>query len=92
VKEREEEIAQLRKHLADYTAKVTELLFMWCCFPVYLLTTNNPWQEAQILSDKYMLEKRISYMRMVSVCVFWKCIVKCLLCHKLLTIGVSVLP
>ncbi|KAK3163670.1 hypothetical protein QOZ80_1AG0006650 [Eleusine coracana subsp. coracana] len=41
VKEREEEIAQLRKHLADYSAK-----------------------EAQILSDKYMLEKRIAYMRM----------------------------
>ncbi|KAL6626571.1 hypothetical protein ACP70R_030297 [Stipagrostis hirtigluma subsp. patula] len=41
VKEREEEIAQLRKHLADYSVK-----------------------EAQILNDKYMLEKRIAYMRM----------------------------
>ncbi|XP_066314051.1 uncharacterized protein [Miscanthus floridulus] len=41
VKEGEEEIAQLRKHLADYSVK-----------------------EAQILDDKYKLEKRISYMRM----------------------------
>ncbi|KAG0536963.1 hypothetical protein BDA96_03G107200 [Sorghum bicolor] len=41
VKEGEEEIAQLRKHLADYSVK-----------------------EAQILDDKYKLEKRIAYMRM----------------------------
>ncbi|XP_066305953.1 uncharacterized protein [Miscanthus floridulus] len=41
VKEGEEEIAQLRKHLADYSVK-----------------------EAQILNDKYKLEKRIAYMRM----------------------------
>ncbi|KAL6847736.1 hypothetical protein ACP4OV_021864 [Aristida adscensionis] len=41
VKEREEEIAQLRKHLADYSVK-----------------------EAQILDDKYQLEKRIAYMRL----------------------------
>ncbi|RLM93230.1 uncharacterized protein C2845_PM08G07470 [Panicum miliaceum] len=42
VKEGEEEIKQLKKHLADYTVK-----------------------EAQILTDKYMLEKRIAYMRLV---------------------------
>ncbi|RLN21923.1 uncharacterized protein C2845_PM07G04180 [Panicum miliaceum] len=41
VKEGEEEIKQLKKHLADYTVK-----------------------EAQILTDKYMLEKRIAYMRL----------------------------
>ncbi|TVU22275.1 hypothetical protein EJB05_31959 [Eragrostis curvula] len=41
VKENEEEIAQLKKHLADYSMK-----------------------EAKILDDKYMLEKRIAYMRM----------------------------
>ncbi|KAF0898952.1 hypothetical protein E2562_012650 [Oryza meyeriana var. granulata] len=41
VKENEEEIAQLRKHLADYAVK-----------------------QAQILSDKYMLERRIAQMRM----------------------------
>jgi hypothetical protein len=39
-------------------------------FSFHSLTTNNTCQEAQILSDKYMLEKRITYMRMVSVCVF----------------------
>jgi len=41
VKEGEEEIKQLKKHLADYTVK-----------------------EARILTDKYMLEKRIAYMRL----------------------------
>ncbi|CAL4957652.1 unnamed protein product [Urochloa decumbens] len=41
VKEGEEEITRLKKHLADYSVK-----------------------EAQILNDKYMLEKRIAYMRM----------------------------
>ncbi|TKW12995.1 hypothetical protein SEVIR_5G071300v4 [Setaria viridis] len=41
VKEGEEEIARLKKHLADYSVK-----------------------EAQILSEKYTLEKRIAYMRM----------------------------
>ncbi|KAF8723972.1 hypothetical protein HU200_020975 [Digitaria exilis] len=40
VKEGEEEIALLKKHLADYSVK-----------------------EAQILSDKCILEKRIAYMR-----------------------------
>ncbi|XP_010230339.1 uncharacterized protein LOC100836432 isoform X2 [Brachypodium distachyon] len=40
-KEQEEEIAQLRNHLANYSVK-----------------------EAQILKDKYTLEKRIAYMRM----------------------------
>jgi hypothetical protein len=42
VKDHEEEIAQLRKHLDNYLVK-----------------------EAKILNDKYMLEKRISYMRVV---------------------------
>ncbi|KAG6511590.1 hypothetical protein ZIOFF_029663 [Zingiber officinale] len=41
VREHEEEIAQLRKHLADYSIK-----------------------EAQIRNEKYVLEKRIAYMRM----------------------------
>nr|CAB3464218.1 unnamed protein product [Digitaria exilis] len=41
VKEHEEEIAQLRRHLSDYSVK-----------------------EAQILSEKHVLEKRIAYMRM----------------------------
>ncbi|XP_020268739.1 uncharacterized protein LOC109844188 isoform X2 [Asparagus officinalis] len=41
VREREEEIALLRKHLADYSVK-----------------------EAQIHNEKYVLEKRIAYMRM----------------------------
>uniref|UniRef100_A0ACD5VF53 Uncharacterized protein n=1 Tax=Avena sativa TaxID=4498 RepID=A0ACD5VF53_AVESA len=40
VKDHEEEIAQLRKHLDNYLVK-----------------------EAKILNDKYMLEKRIAYMR-----------------------------
>ncbi|XP_015699329.1 uncharacterized protein LOC102716464 isoform X2 [Oryza brachyantha] len=41
IKENEEEITQLRKHLADYSVK-----------------------QSQILSDKYMLERRIAQMRM----------------------------
>ncbi|GAU45555.1 hypothetical protein TSUD_27560 [Trifolium subterraneum] len=41
VREREEEIILLRKHLADYSAK-----------------------EAQIRNEKYVLEKRIAYMRL----------------------------
>lgn len=41
VRENEEEIAQLKKHLADYSIK-----------------------EAQIRNEKYVLEKRIAYMRM----------------------------
>ncbi|URE34382.1 hypothetical protein MUK42_06219 [Musa troglodytarum] len=41
VREHEEEIAQLRKHLADYSVK-----------------------ETQIRNEKYVLEKRIAYMRM----------------------------
>ncbi|KAK2402240.1 hypothetical protein QL285_051777 [Trifolium repens] len=41
VREREEEIVLLRKHLADYSAK-----------------------EAQIRNEKYVLEKRIAYMRL----------------------------
>ncbi|XP_072964498.1 uncharacterized protein [Typha angustifolia] len=41
VREHEEEIAQLRKHLSDYSMK-----------------------EAQIRNEKYVLEKRIAYMRM----------------------------
>ncbi|KAJ4794244.1 transmembrane protein [Rhynchospora pubera] len=41
VREHEEEIAQLRKHLSDYSMK-----------------------ESQILNEKYVLEKRIAYMRM----------------------------
>jgi regulator of replication initiation timing len=41
VRELEEETAQLRKHLSDYSMK-----------------------EAQILNEKYVLEKRIAYMRM----------------------------
>ncbi|KAF5201326.1 Transmembrane protein [Thalictrum thalictroides] len=41
VREQEEEILQLRKHLADYSVK-----------------------EAQICNEKYVLEKRIAYMRM----------------------------
>ncbi|WOK93497.1 hypothetical protein Cni_G02195 [Canna indica] len=41
VREHEEEIAQLRKHLSDYSVK-----------------------EAQIRNEKYVLEKRIAYMRM----------------------------
>ncbi|PIA40522.1 hypothetical protein AQUCO_02500318v1 [Aquilegia coerulea] len=41
VREHEEEILQLRKHLADYSVK-----------------------EAQICNEKYVLEKRIAYMRM----------------------------
>ncbi|XP_052176434.1 uncharacterized protein LOC127790791 isoform X2 [Diospyros lotus] len=41
VREHEEEIMQLRKHLADYSVK-----------------------EAQIRNEKYVLEKRIAYMRM----------------------------
>ncbi|XP_021912611.1 uncharacterized protein LOC110826304 [Carica papaya] len=41
IREHEEEIMQLRKHLADYSIK-----------------------EAQIRNEKYVLEKRISYMRL----------------------------
>ncbi|XP_010243004.1 PREDICTED: uncharacterized protein LOC104587195 isoform X2 [Nelumbo nucifera] len=41
VREHEEEILQLRKHLAEYSIK-----------------------EAQICNEKYVLEKRIAYMRM----------------------------
>ncbi|KAG6468900.1 hypothetical protein ZIOFF_073595 [Zingiber officinale] len=41
VREHEEEIAQLRQHLADYSVK-----------------------EAQICNEKYVLDKRIAYMRM----------------------------
>ncbi|PKA56732.1 hypothetical protein AXF42_Ash012862 [Apostasia shenzhenica] len=41
VREHEEEISMLRKHLADYSLK-----------------------EAQIRNEKYVLEKRIAYMRM----------------------------
>ncbi|XP_068641746.1 uncharacterized protein [Aristolochia californica] len=41
VREHEEEIVQLRKHLADYSMK-----------------------EAQICNEKYVLEKRIAYMRL----------------------------
>ncbi|KAL9354590.1 hypothetical protein Peur_052560 [Populus x canadensis] len=41
VRENEEEIMQLRKHLADYSVK-----------------------EAQIRNEKYVLEKRIAYMRL----------------------------
>ncbi|KAJ6814149.1 uncharacterized protein M6B38_140130 [Iris pallida] len=41
VREREEEIAMLRKHLADYSVK-----------------------EANIRNEKFILEKRIAYMRM----------------------------
>ncbi|KAG9449990.1 hypothetical protein H6P81_009955 [Aristolochia fimbriata] len=41
VREHEEEIVQLRKHLADYSMK-----------------------EAQIRNEKYVLEKRIAYMRL----------------------------
>uniref|UniRef100_A0A2P2KPN0 Uncharacterized protein MANES_02G143700 n=1 Tax=Rhizophora mucronata TaxID=61149 RepID=A0A2P2KPN0_RHIMU len=41
IREHEEEISQLRKHLADYSIK-----------------------EAQIHSEKYVLEKRIAYMRL----------------------------
>ncbi|XP_054786754.1 uncharacterized protein LOC129293003 isoform X2 [Prosopis cineraria] len=41
IREHEEEIMQLRKHLADYSVK-----------------------EAQIRNEKYVLEKRIAYMRL----------------------------
>lgn len=41
IREQEEEIMQLRKHLADYSVK-----------------------EAQIRNEKYVLEKRIAYMRL----------------------------
>ncbi|KAK1268624.1 hypothetical protein QJS04_geneDACA005003 [Acorus gramineus] len=41
IREHEEEIVQLRKHLAEYSVK-----------------------EAQIRNEKYVLEKRIAYMRM----------------------------
>lgn len=47
IRELEEEIAQLRKHLSDYSMK-----------------------EAQILNEKYVLEKRIAYMRRVIVSPF----------------------
>ena len=70
IREHEEEILQLRKQLAEFSVKVMSCFFSPLClhsisvdFGFLIIHVYS--QEAQVRNEKYVLEKRIAYMRLV---------------------------